>query len=415
MHFGLKMSDNYKFFNPNICHICKITDNGNFIICDQCYLITYCSKDHREEDYPFHMEICAAVSKLLKKGFKWNSVSQEEWLQSRENLIRLVKLKLSRDLMTHEMQIIRFAKSCFVCHQQRNVQTCKMCYSANYCVNHAEVFKCLHNSRCKELLLCLSLDMELIHGFEFKLKFTRFPNCDKPSDDMDTFIKHYVQRTHISRELEDWHFPEYFYSDYTSGPLTLYYGMKDANLEIPDLCCVIHVIDATYLDRKYLPAWELILHLISKLKEIKIILIGSELHNECNNIEVCSRCNNISYDQYLNFESYCMSYHNYITSKLYKRPDLIIGFEADLSDVKTWRESILKLQDQGCPLLLTTKSKRRADMNINSIQQVLGISLKPLIHRVNNFASRRPWRDFETDYVFYRNFYITIYQNLREN
>lgn len=398
-----------------------MTDNGDFIICDQCYMITYCSKDHREQDYSSHIEICAAFSKVLKK-FEWNKQcfsSQEEWLQSREDFLCLIKLELSRDLTSHEMQMIRFAKSCIVCHQQMNLQTCKMCHSANYCNTHAEVFKCLHNSRCRALLLCLSLDIEVFYGFEFKSKFTNFPNDNRPFDDMDTFVKHYVQRTNATRELENWNFPEYLYSDYTSGPLTLYYGMKDANLldvlKKPDLSCVIHVIDATFLDKEYLPAWELILHLISKLKEIKVIFIGPELRNECNNVELCSQCSKMHYNQYLSFESYCMLYHNYVTSELYKRPDLIIGFDTDLSDANTWTDTILKLRDQDCPLLLTTKSKRKADKNVNRIEQILGISLKPLIHHVNNFSSRRPWRDFEIDYVFYRNFYLTVYRHLREN
>ncbi|XP_014471480.1 PREDICTED: uncharacterized protein LOC106742755 [Dinoponera quadriceps] len=414
------MPDDYNnFFNPNICHVCKTTDNGSFVMCDQCYMVSYCGGDHREVHRSSHTEICAAIKKLLKKESQWDAcpLNLQDWIQLREEFLRSVKTELSRELMSHEVQMIRFAKSCLICHQQTNLYTCMICHSANYCVDHAEIFNSYHSYSCKELLLCLSLDIDLFHGMGSMMKFTKFPNEGRPCINMDTFVKHYVQRTHTSRELDDWHFPEYFYSDYASGPLTLYYGMEDTNLidslNIPeDACYVIHIIDAKFVDRKYVLSWEIFLHLLRyKINGLKIVLIGSELQNECNNMKFCSRCNHM-YSQKLSFESYHTSYHSYVASESYKQPNVIVGFEADLSNGEAWSESILKLREQNCPLLLTTKSKLKAERNINGIQEVLGTSLIPLYNDNNKFGSRRPWRDVETNYVYFRNSHLIIYRSL---
>lgn len=381
-------------------------------------MVSYCSRDHKELHHSSHMEICTAVQKLLKKKSQWDvcPLNLEEWIQLRKEFLRLVKSELSRDLKSYEVQMIMFARSCFICHQQTNLYTCMMCHSANYCIDHIEAFNNYHSFTCKELLLCLSLDIELFRGLGSTIKFTKFPDECRSFTDMDTFVKQYVQRTHISREVDDWNVPEYFYSDYTSGPLTLYYGMQDANLldllEVPDTCYVVHVIDAKHVDRQYISAWEILLHLLRNIKVLRIVLIGSELHNECNDVHLCSKCNNKTYCQRLCFESHHMLYHNYVASELYKRPNVIIGFLTDFNNAETWSESILKLRDQDCPLLLTTKSRLKAEQNINKIKEVLGTSCSPSYHDINKFGSRRPWRDIETDYVYFRNIYLTMYQNL---
>lgn len=407
------------FFNPNICHVCKLTDTSDLTTCDQCYMVSYCSKGHREMHHSSHVEICAAVQKLLKKKSQCNTcpLNLREWIQSRKEFLSLIESELSRDLRSHEVQMIMYAKSCLICHRQTNLYTCTTCYSANYCSDHTEAFMSHCNTTCKELLLCLSLDMELFHGLGSTMKFNRFPHESRPVVDMDTFVKRFVQRTHTSREVDDWHVPEYFYSDYASGPLTLYYGVQDAklidSLDIPDTCYV-HVIDASYIDRQYVPSWEILLHLLNEVKALKVILIGPELHNECNVIDLCSKCNRF-YSQRLSFESYNMLYHDYTSSESYKRPNVIIGFNVNFNDGKTWseRETILKLRDQDCPLVLTAKSKLKAEQNINRIQEIFGTHLSPLYHDRNKFASRRPWRDIETiNYVYFRNIHVTVYRNL---
>lgn len=43
-----------------------------------------------------------------------------------------------RELKPHEVQIIMFAKSCLICHQDTYLYTCTICCSVSYYANHAE-------------------------------------------------------------------------------------------------------------------------------------------------------------------------------------------------------------------------------------------------------------------------------------
>ncbi|EFN89206.1 hypothetical protein EAI_07709, partial [Harpegnathos saltator] len=197
-----------------------------------------------------------------------------------------------------------------------------------------------------------------------------------------------------------------------SGPLTLYYGMQNVkllNLLRPrNRYCVIHIMAANYIDKKYLPAWEFILHLYPVISDLRIVLIGPELDVEKENINTCSACN-IKYLK-LSFETHSMLYHQYVNSQWYKQPNLIVAFQADLSIWGSLSESIFKLREQNCPFLLTAKSKLKADENINKIEEILSSPLNFIYHDSNKFSSYKPYRDYtENGGVSHRNKYLSIF------
>lgn len=399
-----------RFFNPNICHVCKLTYNENFIICNQCFMISYCSKKHRLLHLEQHTQICTVIANYLKKDLLWeiNRSNQQEWLQSRKEFICIVKRQLSRDLEPYETQMIMFASSCLICHQQQNLRTCMTCYSTNYCSEHAKAFESNHSSNCKELLLSLNLAIKVPYGVKFKSKFSTFPDKNRPINDMNSFIQQYYRSRRQSKYLLG---VDYFYTEYVSGPLTLYYGMKNAKLLhfLRSHMCVIHIIMASPIDREYLPAWELLLHLLHQIKDLKIVLIGPKLNDESNDIEICFGCNT-RYSQKLSFECYSMPYYKYADSVNYKQPDIVVGFQADLSDKK----SFLKVRDQDCPFLLTAKSKHTSCQNMSKLGMILNSSLYPVYHDENKFSSFRPCRDFENNGVSYCNKVLAVFRNLRK-
>ncbi|EFN83315.1 hypothetical protein EAI_11984, partial [Harpegnathos saltator] len=137
-------------FNPNICHICKVTVAYNFITCNHCQMIIYCSQEHKQLHQPHHIQICKVIEEsLLKMDVTWTTeLNNMEWFHSRMELISLTEKELSRPLEFHEKQIILYAKSCRICHQQTNLRKCTTCSSANYCTDHAEIFQKIHNSNC---------------------------------------------------------------------------------------------------------------------------------------------------------------------------------------------------------------------------------------------------------------------------
>lgn len=409
--FFNKYPDYNNFFYPNICHYCKKKDDGNFVPCNKCNMIVYCNLNHRLRHYACHVQICDAMQKLLESHpqFRINfELNFEKWAETRKEFLRLISLQLQRDLKPYEVQMITLTRSCFVCHEQANY-ICMKCYSVNYCCNHIDRRK-LHS--CEELRLCFQIDFELGFYSDSKMKFVNFPDKDNPVVNMNTFIEQYVCPRQYINGILSRNVLSYFYADYVSGPLTLYYGMRDTDLlDTPPSCYVIHIIAANFVDREYLAAWELLLHLLPEIELLKIILTGPGLCTEYKYMKIClERCR--KQHKSLNFETHRMLYHDYANSDKYTRPNLIIGFQTNLNDWEKLQDSISKIQNQNCPLLLTAKSKFQADQNVNKIKEVLGSYSNLVYHNENMFSSYRPYRDFENGDVSYRNKYLSIYKQL---
>ncbi|XP_032671036.1 uncharacterized protein LOC116844052 isoform X2 [Odontomachus brunneus] len=402
----------YDFFNPNICHFCKTPWHLNFITCDQCHMISYCTMYHKSRNNESHMQICAALQNVSRSHpYFWSTlgINLEEWIQTRKQFIRLVKLALQRDLQPYEEQMITLAKSCIICYRQDNLLCCPKCHSINYCRNHKKLLGNRHRVNCNKLKLCLSTNRDM-HLYPIIIDiFTEFPTENKLTVDMKAFVNQYVCPTHWIDEITSVGCSIcLYYSDYASGPLTLYDGIQKINrfnyFHKLESCLVIHIIGANFVDIDYLSAWELLLHLLPNVKELKIILIGPELCTKSNGLRVCTiRC----VQQRLNFEAHRMLYHNYVDSKCYKRPDVIIGFQVDLSDWEALSEIILKIKAQECPFLITSNSKDKAKQNVNKIKEILKSPICDVLYLVynskNNFKSNRPYQDVETAGVSYRN------------
>lgn len=195
--------------------------------------------------------------------------------------------------------------------------------------------------------------------------------------------------------------------------MTLYDGMKNANLlHLPDMSrpeCVVHVISANSLERKYVPAWELLLHRLTCIKQLTIVLIGPELEDESEDIKVCQIC--IRRKQKLRFECCPMFYHRYTSSASFQQPNVIIIFQAHFDSMWTWwRSSLLESQRMNCPCLLTAGSQSIAEQNVNDIQKLIDVN--PVYSAPNNFRSLVPFRQLHVDYIGYRNSYVNVYQNL---
>ncbi|XP_032687743.1 uncharacterized protein LOC116851922 [Odontomachus brunneus] len=290
-YFAPQTPDYYDtFFNPNICHVCKTTSD-TLMPCNRCNMIFYCDTEHRQFDEPYHTQICGIITTLSTEAPQRDvrQLNMNEWLEAKKIYYWLVMKTLPRLLKPHEIQMFQFARSCLICHQETNLYTCSSCYSVNYCTEHADSYIRTHyqSSTCKQLLLCLNLDIQqtMLSNVTTSLKLHTI-NSKSLLTNMETFINQYVNLNQV------WGFKEYYYSDYVSAPLTLFYGMMHAKLldflEVQSPVCVIHIIAANNLDKEYLPAWELLLHLNPDLEELTVVLIGIELCTEHWSIDLCS-------------------------------------------------------------------------------------------------------------------------------
>ncbi|XP_025153441.1 uncharacterized protein LOC112588278 [Harpegnathos saltator] len=362
------------------------------------------------------MQICMMVKKILNMDEGWDTrrLSKEEWIQSREDLMRLIKEELSRNLEFHEVAIIMFAKSCHICHQQANLQMCMSCYSINYCNDHAEEFQSVHSSNCHNQRLSFSLDITSINNFSRLLKFNLLFDTYESLIDMHSFVEKYL-KTGPYKELNDTLFAyKYTYSEFASGPLTLYHGLRNTilfdSLDIYDSNYVIHVISVNYCDRELFSSWELFLHLLNHIQHLTIVMIEVLFGTRNFNIDVCSQCR--ERNRIITIECYSISYYSYVLSNSYKRPNVIIGFQANFNNKPTWPETILELREQNCPLFITFATMFKAQQCIGKLYTVLNIPLVPLYLGENKFHSLAPCRIVGRDNVVYRNKYLAIFKNL---
>ncbi|XP_032682860.1 uncharacterized protein LOC116849629 [Odontomachus brunneus] len=79
-------------------------------------------------------------------------------------------------------------------------------------------------------------------------------------------------------------------------PLTFYYGMKIAGLyplhPFQQNKYVMHMIALNTLEREYLNAWEILLHLLQHIRKLTIVLVGPNFKQDHYDIELCSFCKN---------------------------------------------------------------------------------------------------------------------------
>ncbi|XP_032668990.1 uncharacterized protein LOC116843072 [Odontomachus brunneus] len=406
--------DYNQFFHPNVCHVCKSTDQSNLISCARCHMISYCSEEHRKQHLSHHEDICTVIAMFIDENPEWNTqrLTANCWIEKQKNLIQICGAVLGYQLKTYEVQMFMFAKVCFICHQRHNLFTCQKCFCISYCKDHMSE-RSLHIFACKDLALSLNLDIIFLERTPWTAIYVKCPNFlnkKKPFTDMNLFCHQYYEEL---RKYNRWSFNVYSFTDYVSGPLTLYKALQIANLfhlQKETHTFIIHIIAANYVDRRNFPAWEYFLHLLSKkVMKIVIVMIGPELQYENNEHNVCSRCK--AANRRLILQSFPLLYHNYTFSSDYRRPNVIVGFQAEL-DGESWSESLKAIQTQNCLLLLTAKSRLRAYWDIIKIQQVLGTFIKPVLEMTNYFVSCRPYRDLDTGYVFLPNTYLVMYKNL---
>ncbi|XP_025163844.1 uncharacterized protein LOC112590710 [Harpegnathos saltator] len=405
------------FFNPNICHWCKgyPGEHGKENnICLSCNMILYCSRDHELKGKGNHQEICGILEILLQNHpefWKTYYFNQEEWIKSRKNLLNLVKSNLQRDMMPYEMQMIMFAKSCFVCHEQRNLQTCSRCLCLNYCSDHDDFLTHHHSTNCTKLKSCDEINRDIY--------YMTLSNCKYKFYELNASQIEKFKAVNIEQFLERFAYTEcqaekQFTSDYLSGPLTLYYGIMNQDLYINDLHCVVHIIVANVLDAHYVLLWEIMLHLCSKrMKHLRVILIGSKIQTEGRrNVEVCRKCNERK--SQFEFESYRMVFRDYANIILSSHPpNVIIAFEADISKWDLQTDIMLKLKRQSCPFIVTTASPSKYERNIRELRKALRIQLD-LTPNENKFSSLKAYRNFEDDDVLYRNKFLFVIRNLSD-
>lgn len=426
------------FFHPIVCHVCKWLNNGNTIPCD-CGMISYCSPEHEKMDRDRigqsygHGEICEVIKRQIRKR-KIRNYSRKnrkmlwklkkegkpkkrlEWHLHYMNYAKVVKKKLSRDLQPHEKLMLLFARSCCICHEETDLSPCTVCFCVDYCAAH-RYSEFPHD--CEKLQEWLYTEMRTINVNPVPMyrPLHHFPR--NQVDDIESFYETYM----LPAKNVQWNIPDLVYSDYVSGPLTVYHGMRLASLFEGEPSAkgsyVIHIIETTEVDVVNLPSWEIFLHFFNKPTKLSIIMVGSELAPELENtygkLPTCAaKCRDFGHE--LHFEYHRMLYNEYASCVSYTTPNILVGFHVKFANGQTWKQFIASLQRPTCPLILTARSKVNGKRYVKRVQSALSddvkADVKTVINRPNRFKACRLHKDYVNQRVFYRNQHLIVYANL---
>ncbi|XP_032668997.1 uncharacterized protein LOC116843074 isoform X2 [Odontomachus brunneus] len=384
-YHGARRAEYYnQFFNPNICHVCKAVDK-------------------------------AQILKIKPQNDTRRYGSWQIWIVNRRIIMESAEETFGSPIEMYVKQMIMWSKTCVICYQQAKLRACQKCFSVNFCNEHAEAFRKEHDGNtCELLTLLLNINIETISGIMTDISY-EFLSSVKRDTRVNEMLEFYMKCVLISRDDVNCLIKDYVLSDYLSGPLSIYYefekiyGDKNFNVLRQQLV-VIHIIAANSVDRHGLPAWEVLLHLIPEMRELRIIMIGPELRTENYGHNICNDCQNKG--KKMKFYPICMLYHDYIqTSKSHQIPDLIVGFEAKLDKTQTWSESIKVIRNCLCPLILGAKCQEEVDNDMLAIEHALNVIVEPIVNK-NYFAAFAPHKDLMSNIIRFRNQYLSTYKNL---
>ncbi|XP_033209462.1 uncharacterized protein LOC117168149 [Belonocnema kinseyi] len=411
------------YFYPNACSVCFLLEKQNslkFKRCANCKFAVYCKSAHQIYDWNRHKDFCKAVYTVMKnntrrKGFIYRDlkdVRQEDQVSFKDRVICLIESHLKRDFHPYEVDMLQFPKVCNVCFEadENLLNPCPECPQANFCKRHWGDSS--HKRVCQIFSLNFSLqslskayaDIPMVKVLElapFNESTILLPNS------IQSFMNAYFGNL---KKTVDFHVPDItlqlYVSQFFTRPLSLLFAMDFLRLNNrPNM--TIHVISFNRLDERHLKEWELILHWLPNLINLRVVFVGLELFAQKKQIDICRLCSNVA--KTLTIESYDMFYKDYFESEHFLRPDIFADFDNVVCTFPAWKESLIILDKIDCPVVLAASTETDV-MNCYSSLEMFQISGN---WNENAFASLLPRRGYFVDEVFYDNAYIGIFTTLR--
>lgn len=409
--------DYMKYLVPykGVCYVCKSTTAPFFC---RCHMVSYCTLSHENEHRPEHKEICDAVMVLLKgkEHINTEEITSEQWLSLKLYYMHSVSSILGRELRMEEKQMFMFLEACAICHRQDSLSRCTKCLCVMYCSAHRS-YTPNYEHDCKSLKLAFELDKlapEWVGTYGY-VDIYKDLTEEKNFTNMAQFLTDH-SRSGLYEGITD-HSVIISQSDFVTEPLTLYFTMEKLNYVPSSNNILIHIIAESYRDIRSLESWQILLRLMPSLPQSLIIVaIGPAIkHDDHRVIRYHDQSSNKPKMLMLNTSA--MSYQTYVRTGNLQKPDFIIGFHASICNYNyapnlfkettiSWVPLIPALVEQNCPCILTF-GKQDVKNEFMRIERT-----KHVYWGENPFKSERPYREFRTERVCYRNEYLIIFENL---
>ena len=382
-------------FFVNECFVCKTTDSP--IPCSRCYMISYCGPGHQKEDWPKHKDFCDVIWALVRQKKVSHiyetlcGVDLETWIKERKRICWIVKSKLRRPLLLQEEQMLLMPRSCFVCHNTRQdlLTTCSVCFCANFCAEHPSSSE--HEKNCLSLKLFREFDGKMQNPAKLRTIFslidkiaetTKFEN----SSDIPQSMKEYLDQ---QIKGEDHILEQACVSNILSMSLTLFNALKKLNLQSASKILLHIRCDVTDS-----VIWELLLHFLPNLQLLNIVFI-EQGENQKLVSKVCDDCT--SKNKMMILETNELLYKNYVKVKTYKKPDVFVYLNAEISksddENLEWKFLLENLSRLGCPLVLTSVTEKMAKVISASLRSTFWPSLI-CYEGPNEFGALEPLREW---------------------
>lgn len=333
----------------------------------------------------------------------------------------LVSWKLGRKLENYEEQMFKFARSCVVCHKSRSDQLtdCEHCPSGSFCQDHLN--DPVHSKMCSEFQVCFDLDISssLFPGF--------MPNSVVPFHTEEAYLPRSISDfidLYVNQDQEVLLKKQNYSaraSEYLSRPLSLLYSLEKLQFT-PNSDLTVHIIGANIIEASSIKVWEVLIHWVPFLENLKIVLVGPELANRPKEerVEICDYCQTKKLSLTVSMNN--ILYNDYLLAENFVKPDFVIGFNLGLHECEeiespenTWRSSLIGLKGLDCPVILTSFTEVEAEQEHQRLCDNLGSNVKFVFQERNPFSSLRPYRDFESEGVYFANQFVTVYKNLRSS
>ncbi|EFN75375.1 hypothetical protein EAI_06159 [Harpegnathos saltator] len=329
---------------------------------------------------------------------------------------------MTRPLFAYETLMILYAKSCLVCHRQTELTVCRGCYCVNFCSDHTEGFEMYHSPHCMLLKIYLNLHLALmvIAVPPIYENISVFPpeREERSLSNMRDFLGFCIYQEDERWAGKPWTddlllVKDYNYSVLLSEPMTIYYGMEDANWirKLLKPVCIVHVIFSIPMAGTEVLVWEILLHLLfSRVQRLVIVFIEQDTSIAIGEVELCERCK--AHEKRIDFERTSLAYEEYISGMEYERPNIIVMFQARVT--KFTRAFVMEAKHQRCPLLITTESEEKSDQILRTIHRALdaGNARLSIYQGENRFRSFVPIKAFRNEGVTYYNRYLVILEDL---
>ncbi|XP_071649789.1 uncharacterized protein [Temnothorax longispinosus] len=411
------------FFYATMCHVCKRFGDGvQLKSCRGCTMISYCGKEHQKQHRKQHKPLCKAIQNVLRGDSTDDGAdggeTTEKWTVKKQ-FMDLVSSRLGRDLNMDEKYMFCFPRECLVCHERniKSLEDCQKC-AASFCKNHKDGTE--HRDICAPLELCLHSDLFSMREGNSTLDlnfYLQHISCTSTFQNMKDFIKAFGNiKTDSEMSYNVW---EAQHSEYLTCSLTLLYVMRlleyvpKSNKKL-----VIHVLGTNESEEIVRTVWDILPRLIGTM--VIVVVIGPELScksNLLNNYDDCMSREK----KYLTFEFHDVLYEDYACSSSFVKPDLVVGFNLYIhnhelpgrfSSKETWASSIQMLAKQNCPFALTSPTQYSFKKETDIINTFLNKKVDHMYSGKNPFASLKPYKTIEMEYVSYLNQYVIIYRSL---